>query len=261
MQLDSIHCMDIFALCDTLPDNSVDMILCDPPYGTTACSWDTIIPFAPMWKAFRRIAKPRAAIVLTGSQPFTSALVMSWPEGFRYEWIWEKTNAVDFMIANIRPRKLHENILVFSIEPHRYFPQMEKGSPYIDYPRKRSNNIHDSTMPKLGIVNLGTRYPSSVQTFTNGNNGIVHPTQKPVALFAYLIKTYTQPGELVFDPCVGSGTTAVAAMQTGRHYICGDSDPDYVAIAQQRVQDADPYQATTVSEHIRQLSLFENGED
>ena len=235
----TVHHADIFDLCARLEPASVDMILCDLPYGTTACSWDTVIPFAPMWAAFKRIVKPRAAIVLTASQPFTSALVMSNPKWFRYEWIWQKTNAVDFAMATARPRKMHENLLVFSKEPHDYFPQMEAGRPYIDKPRARSNNVHGNTMPNLGIVNIGTRYPSSIQQFSNGNNGGVHPTQKPVALFAYLIRTYTQPGALVFDPCCGSGTTALAARQEGRNYIVGDSSAEYVAVTEKRL--AVPY--------------------
>jgi site-specific DNA-methyltransferase (adenine-specific) len=231
----TIHEADLFDLCAQLDAGSVDMILADLPYGTTACSWDTVIPFDPMWAAFKRIIKPRGAIVLTASQPFTSALVMSWPQGFRYEWIWEKTNAVDFAMATHRPRKMHENVLLFSVQPSVYYPEMEMGQPYIDKPRKRSNNVHASTMPKLGIVNTGFRYPSSVCRISNGNNSALHPTQKPVALFEYLIRTYTQPGELVFDPTAGSGTTAVAARQTGRDYIVGDSSPEYVAIMRERL--------------------------
>jgi site-specific DNA-methyltransferase (adenine-specific) len=216
------------------------MILCDLPYGTTACSWDEIIPFEPMWTEFKRVIKPRGVIVLTASQPFTSKLVMSNLKMFRYEWIWEKTNAVDFAMAKKRPRKMHENILVFSAEGyHIYNPQMMQGEPYIDKPRKRTNRVHNSTMPKLGIVNLGTRYPSSIQLFSNGNNNSVHPTQKPDLLFEYLIRTYTQERNVVLDPCVGSGTTAVAARNTGRHYIVGDSSAEYVELARKRI--AAPY--------------------
>ncbi len=230
-----VYHMDIFDLCAAVPRGSVDMILCDLPYGTTACSWDTVIPFAPMWAAFKRVIKPRGAIVLTASQPFTSALVMSNPKWFRYAWVWEKTNAVDFMMVNFRPRKMHEDVLVFSEQTHEYYPQMIAGKPYVDKPRKRTNNVHNSTMPNLGIVNEGTRYPSSIQLFSNGNNDNEHPTQKPVDLFRYLIRTYTRPGELVFDPCCGSGTTAVAAREEGRRFIVGDSSLEYVGVTRKRL--------------------------
>lgn len=237
--LDGVHQGDALDLLRMLPDASVDAYITDLPYGTTACSWDTVIPFAPMWAEVKRTLKPRGVFVTTASQPFTSALIMSNVEWFRYEWIWEKTNAVDFALATSRPRKLHENVLVFSGAGHNYYPQMEVGKPYIDKPRPRSNRIHASTMPNLGIVNIGTRYPSSVQRFSNGNNHIEHPTQKPVDLFEYLIRTYTQPGDIVADFCCGSGTTGRACQQTGRRYIINDQEAEYVAIARRRL--AMPY--------------------
>lgn len=191
-----------------------------------------------MWEQVKRVLKPRGAFVTTASQPFTSALVMSNPKWFRYEWVWEKTNAVDFMMAKARPRKLHENILVFSAETHGYFPQMERGMPYTDKPRQRSNRIMDSAMPKLGIANHGTRYPSTVQRFSNGNNDIDHPAQKPVALYQYLIRTYTNPGETVCDFCMGSGTTGVAAIKEGRNFIGIEKDEHYFKVAEKRISEA-----------------------
>lgn len=234
--MDKIICGDCLKLMPEIPDHSIDMILCDLPYGTTQCSWDTIIPFAPLWEQYKRVLKPNGAIVLTASQPFTSMLVMSNIEWFRYEWIWEKTNAGDFMLAKYRPRKKHENVLVFSDGKTLYNAQMEKGMPYRDKPRKRTNRIVDSTIPKLGIVNEGTRYPSSVQKFSNGNNDIDHPTQKPIPLFTYLINTYTNEGEVVLDNCIGSGTTAIAAIRTGRHYIGIEQEQKYVDIANERIR-------------------------
>lgn len=251
-----IYHTDLFTLCDAMPNQSVDMILMDLPYGTTACHWDSVIPFEPMWARLKRIIKPRGAIVLTASQPFTSALVMSNPGMFRYEWVWKKTNAVDFALADQRPRKLHENVLVFSSQPSVYYPQMEIGAPYVDRPRKRGNNIHASTMPNLGIVNLGTRYPSSIQDFSNANNGIVHPTQKPVALFEYLIRTYTREGELVFDGVVGSGTTAVAARNCKREFICGDKELDYVLTARDRLRLPFEKKQKPVKNDVTDLPLF-----
>lgn len=235
LELNQIYQGDCLEVMKGIDDQSVDMILCDLPYGTTACSWDTVIPFEPLWKQYKRIIKPRGAIVLTASQPFTSALVMSNVDWFKYEWIWKKTNSGDFMTSKYRPRKMHENILVFSEDSTIYNPQMIKGKAYVDKPRKRTNNIANSTMPNLGIVNNGFRFPSSVQEVSNGNNNIFHPTQKPVALFEYLIKTYTHEGETVLDNCIGSGTTAIAAIRTGRNFIGIEQEPEYVAIARERI--------------------------
>jgi site-specific DNA-methyltransferase (adenine-specific) len=237
--MNTVQCCDWRDLLSALSDDSADLILTDMPYGTTACSWDTVIDLDAWWVEAHRVAKPRAAIVCTGSQPFTSRLVMSNVKRFRYEWVWEKTNAVDFAMATKRPRKLHENILVFFDKSSAYYPQMQGGKPYVDKPRSRSNRVHNSTMPNLGIVNNGTRFPSSVQLFANPNNEGLHPTQKPIPLFEYLIRTYTRPGDLVVDPFVGSGTTALAARNTGRRFICGDFTQEYVDIAQERL--AQPY--------------------
>jgi len=228
---------DCLELMHDIPDGSIDMILCDLPYGTTACKWDTVIPFEPLWAHYKRVIKPNGAIALFGSQPFTSALIMSNPKMFKYEWIWEKTNAVDFAMAKKRARKLHENICVFYEKQTTYNPQMQKGKPYIDKPRNRTNNIHDSTMPKLGIVNNGIRYPSSVQKFSNGNNNNVHPTQKPVALLEYLIKTYTNEGETVLDNCMGSGSTGAACKNLSRRFIGIEKDENYFNIAVKRINE------------------------
>jgi site-specific DNA-methyltransferase (adenine-specific) len=213
----------------------VDVIITDPPYGTTACKWDSVIPFGEMWKRVNGLIKSNGAVVLFGSEPFSSALRMSNIKNYKYDWIWEKTNAVDFALAKIRPRQKHENIIVFSNKKHIYNPQMEQGKPYIDKPRKRTNNIHNSNMPKLGIINRGTRYPSSIQKFSNGNNGNVHPTQKPVPLMEYLIKTYTNPGEWVLDFTMGSGTTGVACRRTGRNFIGIEQEEKYFDIAFERI--------------------------
>jgi DNA modification methylase len=228
-------CLEVMAGMEA---QSVDSIVCDPPYGTTACKWDSVIPFEPMWDAIKHVIKPRGAVVLFGSQPFTSALVMSNVEWFKYCWVWEKTNSGDFMLAKYRPRQNFEDITVFSDGTATYNPQMVTGKPYIDKPRKRSNNIAKSMMPNLGIINSGTRFPSAIQRFPNGNNDILHPTQKPVALMEYLIRTYTNEGDTVLDFTMGSGTTIVAALNTGRKAIGVEMDESYFRIAQQRIAKA-----------------------
>lgn len=211
---------------------------------TTACSWDTIIPFDILWRSFKRVIKPRGAIVLTASQPFTSALVMSNPKMFRYEWIWRKNKPTGMMNAQFRPLKAHESVLVFSPavtranqfgnEAYAYFPQgTTKGSMRVKSKSKTSalNNLRGI---KPGYHVRDTfNFPSSVLDFALDNGS--HPTQKPVALFRYLIRTYTQPGELVLDPCVGSGTTALAAREESRQFICGDTALEYVEVARKRL--------------------------
>lgn len=229
----TIYCGDCLEVMPHL--EPTDAIITDPPYGTTACSWDTVIPFDPMWTNVKRLIKPSGAVVLFGSQPFTSTLIMSNLKWFKYEWIWEKSNAVDFATATIRPRKMHENIMVFSKNGHTYHPQMTKGQPYIDKPRKRTNRVHGSVMPKLGITNMGTRYPSSVIKRSNPNNEGLHPTQKPLDLMQYLVLTYTQPNDLVLDFTCGSGTTLVAAKQLGRRAIGIELEEKYCEIAAQRL--------------------------
>ena len=221
-----------------IPDGSVDMILCDLPYGTTACAWDSIIPFEPLWAEYRRVARKSAAIVLTASQPFTTALIASNMRDFKYCWVWEKTIATNFMLLKKQPGKKHEDIVVFYRNQPTYYPQMELGAPYSDKPRKRTVGVHgDAVTIKKPIENTGTRYPSSVLKFSNGNNGNVHPTQKPVALFEYLIKTYTNENELVLDNTAGSGTTAIAAINTNRKWICIEKDEDYANKAIERIKN------------------------
>ena len=222
-----------------IPDKSIDMILCDLPYGTTACKWDTVIPFEPLWEQYNRVIKENGAIVLFGSQPFTSALVMSNPKMFRYEWVWKKTIATNFMLVKKQPAKKHENILVFYKKQPTYNPQMETGKPYKDKPRKRTVGIHGNAETiKKPIKNEGFRYPSTIQEFSNGNNNNVHPTQKPVALLEYLIKTYTLEGETVLDNTMGSGSTGVACINTNRNFIGIEKDDKYFEIAKKRIEEA-----------------------
>lgn len=228
--------IDALELLSLLPDASVDAIVTDLPYGTTACAWDQVIPFAPMWTGVRRVLKPRGVFVTTASQPFTSALVMSNPTWFRYEWIWQKTVGSNPMLTTWQPFKKHENVLIFSETQPVYYPQMEEGTPYKDRARKSGlKALHATAGMKKAIDNDGTRVPSSVQLFPNPNNDTVHPTQKPVALYRYLVRTYTQPGDLVLDFCCGSGTTGIACREEGRRFILGERDAEIAATAQARL--------------------------
>lgn len=234
---------DCLELMKGIPDGSVDMILCDLPYGTTACKWDTMIPFDPLWEQYNRVLKPSGAAVLFSAQPFTSALVMSNPRNFKYEWVWEKTLPKGHLNAKKMPMRAHENILVFYRKPPVYNPQMTHGhkrkiahtrytrEPNGDscYGMERRDTHYDST----------DRYPRDVQVFSNGDQtNKLHPTQKPVALCEYMICTYTNPGEVVLDNCMGSGTTGVACVNTGRRFIGIELDETYFEIAERRIKEA-----------------------
>ena len=191
------------------------MILCDLPYQVKSLKWDKLIPFDLLWKQYERVIKDDGAIVLTATQPFASALVMSNPKIFRYEWIWQKTRHTNFLNLKKNPAKKHENILVFYKKLCTYNPQMEKGEPYIDNRKTKIRNqsaVVTGDALSFGKVNEGWRYPSSIQKFANPNNKSLHQTQKPVELFEFLIRTYTNDGagETILDNCIGSGTTAIA---------------------------------------------------
>jgi site-specific DNA-methyltransferase (adenine-specific) len=231
-------CLEVMPL---LPDKSVDMILCDLPYGTTACSWDTIIPFEPLWKQYKRIIKDNGAIVLTASQPFTSALVMSNPKMFKHEWIWEKQKASNFLSMKYSPAKYHENVVVFSKGKPTFNPikwQVDKSK--IDRRKTRNSHFvkgesHVGNLIRTRYIDDGSRYPKSIIRIKKNTNGNLHPTEKPVELMAYLIKTYTNLGDLVLDNCIGSGTTAVACKNLGRKFIGIELDSQYIKIANNRL--------------------------
>ena len=231
MQINNIYNGDCLELMKEIQSGSIDMILCDLPYGTTACKWDTIIPFEPLWAQYKRIIKDNGAIVLTASQPFTSALVMSNPKMFKYEWIWEKAVGSNFAALKYQPMKEHENILVFGKGTTIYNPIKEerKGS---GKQRQKAGYANSKATAKTGQFIGGImdatkrtndydelRYPSSIQYFNNRDKDRgMHPTQKPTELFEYLIKTYTNEGDLILDNCAGSGTTAIACINTNRNY-------------------------------------------
>jgi site-specific DNA-methyltransferase (adenine-specific) len=217
----------------------VDCILTDPPYGTTACKWDSVIPFDEMWERLNKLIKPNGAIVLFGSQPFTSALIMSNPSLFKYLLVWDKKHGKAPGVAKYRPMPSHEDLIVFGKGKTTYNPQMSGGKPYTDI---RSSNHRLQNEHKLGygkgfsIVNKGTRYPLSVIEMRTAPFKGQHPTQKPVALMEYLIKTYTNEGETVLDFTMGSGTTGVATKNTNRNFIGIELDEQYFEIAKNRIE-------------------------
>lgn len=240
---------DCLELMKEIPDSSVDMILCDLPYGTTACKWDAVIPFEPLWGQYRRIIKGPGAIVLTASQPFTSALVMSNIDWFKYQWIWEKERPSNFFAAKFMPLNNTEDVLVFSQggcnngskNPMRYYPQ---GLCVIDRTAKNSNTGGKIGAEHKTSLNDGrlyhqtsTGYPKKTIKFNN-DHATTHPTQKPVALMEYLIRTYTNEGETVLDNCMGSGTTGVACANTSRKFIGIEKEDRYFCIAGERIKTA-----------------------
>jgi len=238
MKTNIIYQGDCLEVMKNIPDKSIDMILADLPYGTTACKWDTVIPFEPLWEQYKRIIKDNGAIVLFGSQPFTSALVMSNVKWFKYEWIWEKDKCSNFMLAKIQPLKAHENIIVFGKGKIKYYPQKTYGHKPANFTKARQLKQSELYAIKpIGKHGHTDRYPRSVQKVNTHNSahGQLHPTQKPVALLEYLVKTYTNEGDLVLDNCAGSGTTGVACKNTNRNFILIEQDEKYCDIIKERV--------------------------
>lgn len=220
-----------------ISDKSIDMILCDLPYGTTQCKWDSIIPFEPLWEQYERVIKDNGAIVLFGCEPFSSHLRLSNLKIYKYDWVWDKVKGTGFLNAKRQPMRNHEFVCVFYKKQCTYNPQKTMG-----HNRKQSYRSKDLQTDVYGEMkndytyDSTERYPRSIQVFsTDTQNSSLHPTQKPVALCEYLIKTYTNEGETVLDNCMGSGTTAVAAINTNRNYIGFELDKDYFDIANKRI--------------------------
>ena len=226
-----------------IPDNSIDMVLCDPPYGTTACKWDSIIPLEPMWEQLKRIIKPNGAIVMTASQPFTSALVMSNLKAFKYDWCWRKSRPTGVLNAKRQPLRIKEDVLVFYYKQPTYNPQgvedcdrmVGTGGTAANHKGNATGKITQTDSGKYRQTKTG--YPRNIIDFPS-MSGTVHPTQKPVALMEYLIKTYTNEGETVLDFAMGSGSTGVACINTGRDFIGIELDEGYFKIAENRIHDA-----------------------
>lgn len=231
---------DCLELMKQIPDASVDLILCDLPYGTTACAWDSVIPFEPLWAEYRRIAKSNAAIVLTASQPFTSALIASNFKDFRYCWVWDKVNKYTGALnANRMPLKRHEDIAIFYRSLPTYNKQWREGKAYrtTQNTGHGAHTQHGNSGESRICQNDGRHNPCSVLEIRADNKKELglHPTQKPVALMEYLVRTYTNEGDVVLDNCMGSGTTGVACMNTGRRFIGMEMDAGYFAVAQSRI--------------------------
>lgn len=230
---------DCLELLQNIPDKSIDMILTDPPYGITACKWDSVIPIAPLWEQLNRIIKDNGAIVLFGMEPFSSALRMSNIKNYKYDWVWDKKLATGFINAKRQPLRRIENIIVFYKTQCCYYPIMRKG-----VKRLKGTNEPHSLDKIYGDIKAAKKindeyYPTSILEFSNANRtGNLHPTQKPVALLEYLIKTYTLENETVLDFTMGSGSTGVACVNTNRDFIGIELDDRYFRIAKDRIEAA-----------------------
>lgn len=226
---------DCLELLKEIPDSSVDMVMTDMPYGTTACKWDTVVDLDVLWVEVKRITKPNAAIVMTAQQPFTSVLVTSNVGMYRHQWVWNKNNSAGFATAKIRPFAICEDVLVFGKNKVDYYPQMRKGK----LRKKGGYSSSDNYGIKPTVKMCDEYYPKNLIEISNASQvGKQHPTQKPVALMEYLIKTYTNEHDVVIDMFMGSGSTGVACVNTNRKFIGIELDKDYFAIAGQRINDA-----------------------
>ena len=262
---------DCLTMADKIPDGSIDLVLCDLPYGTTRLSWDLVIPLEQLWDMYRRVCSKTATIVLFGSQPFSSSLISSNLKWFKYEWVWAKSRPTGFAHAKNAPLKQHENILVFSrgVANHKgrslnrmtYNPQ---GTTDTRILRNQSSgtigksrscfSVSKNQVLKDVHIQTTTGYPRSVLEFSSQSN-TVHPTQKPVALCEYLIRTYSDEGQTVLDNTMGSGTTGVACVNTNRHFIGIEKDRDYFQVARQRIKDARQFTTVDIKKHNTR-SLF-----
>jgi site-specific DNA-methyltransferase (adenine-specific) len=264
LELNTVHRGDCLEVMKLIDDKSIDMILCDLPYGTTACKWDAVIPFEPLWEQYKRISKDHAAIVLTGSQPFTSALVMSNVRWFKYCWVWYKNNPTGFHFAKTQPMRSYEDIAIFSFGRNKFNPIKRRSR--ITRNINGSMNCRNIYREKAGGMYEGmVRYPHVVNEICFPWNvvefdvvpratGTLHPTQKPVSLFEYLIRTYTDEGDCVLDNCAGSGTTGIACLNTNRRFILIEKDPHYCEVARKRIEQ---HQIGYSPEKVKDQTLFE----
>ena len=237
MEINKIYNEDCLNALAKIPDNSIDCIITDPPYGTTACKWDIVIPFDLMWEQLKRIIKPNGAIVLFGSEPFSSMLRVSNLKMYKYDWVWEKEQGVNPLLSKKQPLNNIEYIHAFYSKQACYYPQFSKGNPYSITRDKKERvcEVNGHNFKQTTTKNNGTRYPKRVLKF-NRQTGL-HPTQKPVALLEYLIKTYTNEGETVLDFTMGSGSTMIACLNTNRKGIGIELDKHYFDIAKKRINE------------------------
>lgn len=241
---------DCLEIMQEIPTGSVDMVLCDLPYGTTVCKWDSVIPFEPLWEQYQRVTKERGAVVLFAAQPFTTALINSNRRQFRYCWYWKKNNKTGAPFAHVQPMRCVEDIAVFYKKSPTYNAQglVALKEPVINKPR--AGSVYHPH--KNASVKKYTGWPHHLLEFANeaqSNRNRLHPTQKPVKLLEYLIKTYTNPGEVVLDNCMGSGSTGVACLNTGRRFIGIEKDPHYFETAKQRIE-AEAASKTGTAAHV-----------
>jgi site-specific DNA-methyltransferase (adenine-specific) len=235
-----IYNSDCLEEMKNIKNSSIDLILCDLPYGTTACSWDVIIPFDKLWEQYNRIAKDNCPILLFSGQPFTSLLVCSNLKMFKTEWIWKKKKAKNYTQAKRHPMKYHETIVVFGKKTINYFPIMVPGKPYKKVQRKgnKENSFLTDTRPEGFItINEGLRYPSTIVEFNQPEKETFHPTQKPIELLEYFIKTYSRENAIILDNCMGAASTGIACINTGRKFIGIEKDKKYFDISLNRINN------------------------
>ena len=238
LEINKIYNEDCLEGMKKINDKSIDMILCDLPYGTTQNKWDSIIPLDRLWEQYERVIKGDGAIVLTSMQPFTSKLISSNMKLFKYEIIWDKKLSTGFLNAKKQVLRRHENILIFYKKQCTYNPQMTAGKPYDKGISYDESSNYGKQVPVRLLNETGDRYPTSIIEFSNADRrNKQHPTQKPTSLFEYLIKTYTNENEIILDNCMGSGTTAIACINTNRNYIGFEKDTTYFEIAKKRIGD------------------------
>lgn len=232
IDLFNADCLEIMEY--VIPEKSIDFILCDLPYGTTQNKWDSIIQLDKLWSLYTQIGKENCPTVLTAAQPFTSILIMANRDNFKYEWIWEKDNGTGFLNAKKQPLRIHESVLVFYKEQPIYNPQKTVGKPY----KIKSGRATENYGAQTSVIteNTGERYPTTIIRFKRDKEKM-HPTQKPVELMEYLIKTYTNEGMTVLDNCMGSGTTGVACKKLNRNFIGIEKDEGYFKIAEKRINE------------------------
>lgn len=222
-----------------IKEKSIDLLLVDLPYGTTNCKWDIVLPFEELWQEYNRIVKNNGAMLFTATQPFTSLLIGSNLKNYKYNLVWEKSKATGYLNAKKQPMRAHEDICVFYRKPPTYNPIMTQGDPYYKGSAHRPTDVYGQQKEVLVENKSGLRYPRSVQYFKTAESEgkVVHPTQKPVSLMEYLIKSYSNEEDTVLDNCMGSGTTGVACIRTNRNFIGIEKDPEYFAIAKERMED------------------------